>query len=478
MIDKLVLLGATGDLAGRYLLPALAELHAAGGLPGGFELAGAARDALDDDSFRQAAGAELAEHAADVPVAARDALVRSMRYRPVDLEDAESVARAVHGDGNGGRSDGGGRGGGRRPVAVYLALPSGLFAPTVRTLGTVGLAPGSRIALEKPFGEDLESARALNALLARAGEEAGEHVAFRVDHFLGMASVQNLLGLRLANRALAAAWNSEHIEQVEIVWEETLALEGRAAYYDRAGQLKDMVQNHLLQVLCLVAMEPPAALRARDLRDRKLDVLRAVRPMSPADAVARTRRARYTAGRIGDRQVPAYVDEDGVDPARATETCAEVALELDNERWAGTRFVVRTAKAMGRDRMEVVVRFRPVAGAPFASSPAPAPNELRVGLGELDDHVTLVLTGGAAGTPPRPAPLALTAPPPPCALPAYSRVLLDILGGESTLSVRGDEAEQAWRIVTPVLEAWADGSVPLQEYPAGSAGPPPPARRA
>jgi glucose-6-phosphate 1-dehydrogenase len=463
VIETLVLFGATGDLAGRYLLPALAALAAAGRLPDGFRVVGAAQRDLNDQAFRDLAAERLAQHAAGRPAAAREAVVRSLRYRRVDLGDAGSVARAVCDDGADPPSTTEGA-----PLAVYLALPPGLFPAAVTALGELGLPQGSRIVLEKPFGEDLESAMALNRLLADVAGVAGEQAVFRVDHFLGLATVQNVLGMRLANRVLEPVWNSAQIEQVDIVWEETLALEGRAAYYDRAGQLRDMIQNHLLQILCLIAMEPPASLGERDLRDRKLDVLRAVRPLRLED----TRRARYGAGRIGDRTVPAYVEEDGVDPRRGTETFAEVVLELDGWRWAGTRFRLRTGKALGRARQEVVVRFRPVPRLPFGDAVHPAVNELRIGL-DVNEPGDLVLrlNGRAAGSPLELVPLTLTAELPTPELTEYSRVLLDVLDGDSTLSIRGDEAEEAWRIVEPVLDAWAAGEVPLEEYAAGSDGP-------
>lgn len=457
MIERLVIFGATGDLAERYLLPAVAELMAAGELPDGFELIAAAREDMDDAAFRRAAAEQLERYAGDVPAVAREALLGALAYRRVDVADPDDVAQAIRGD---------------RPVAAYLALPPGVFAAAVRALGAVGLPAGSRIALEKPFGEDLDSAVALNRLLAEVSGAEGERAVFRVDHFLGMATVQNLLGMRLANRVIEQVWNSTQIERVDIVWEETLALEGRAGYYDSAGQLKDMIQNHLLQVLCLIAMEPPASLGEQDLRDRKRDVLRAVRPLSPADVVARTRRARYTAGRIGEREVPAYADEEGVDPSRGTETFAEVVIELESWRWSGTPVRIRTGKALGRDRMEVVVRFRPVPRLPFGDARAAQapPNELRIGLTGTQG-LTLGLTGSQPGSPPRLVPLEWTAELPAPGLSEYARVLLDVLHGDSTLSIRGDEAELAWRIVTPVLEAWAEGRVPLEEYPAGSDGP-------
>jgi glucose-6-phosphate 1-dehydrogenase len=397
-----------------------------------------------------------------VPEESRDWLVRAIRYRQVDVSDPDSVGDAVRDAVCGGKG---------APVAVYLALPPGLFAPTIRTLCLGGLPPGSRVAVEKPFGEDLDSAVELNGLLARLCDSDGECGPFRVDHFLGLASVQNLLGMRLANRVLGPVWNSAHVEQVDVVWEESLGLEGRAAYYDSAGQLKDMIQNHLLQVLCLLTMEPPEVIRYPELRDCKIALLRAVRPPRRDEMAALTRRARYTAGRIGDRDLPAYLDEPGVDPARDTETFAELTLAIDNERWSGTRFVVRTAKALGRPRMQVVARFRPVADRTGTSSGSvPRANELRIGLDE-PGTITLQLNGAAAGSPLDLAPVTLSGHPPPSALPPYSRVLLDLLNGDSTLSVGAEEAEEAWRIVSPVLQAWADDLVPMLEYPAGSTGP-------
>jgi len=462
MIEKLVLLGASGDLAGRFLLPALAALRATGKLPEAFELIGAAQDQWDDHAFRRAAEERLERHAPEMPATARSALVRSLRYRPVDLDDSESVARVVRNDGTG-----------AQPIAVYLALPPRLFAKAVTTLGRVGLPGDSRIVVEKPFGEDLDSAIALNGLLARVAGSAGEQARYRVDHVLGMATVQNLLGLRLANGILDSLWNSAHIDQVEILWEETLALEGRAGYYDQAGALKDVMQNHMIQLLCLVAMEPPDRLGERDLRDRKVEVLRSVRSLEPAEIAGRTRRARYTAGHVAGRAVPAYADETGVDPRRRTETFAEVVLELDSPRWAGTRFRLRAGKALARRCKGVVVRFRPMAHPPFGDDAAkPVANTLFIGI-DGPEELNLHLTGWAAGPPPRLAPLTLAAPPPASELPAYGRVLLDILAGGSDLSVRDDEAEQAWRVVTPVLQAWGDDLVPLEEYPAGSTGPPP-----
>lgn len=475
MIKRLILFGATGDLAGRFLLPAIAELYDSCKLPGGFSFICAAVEDWNDGQFRQHAAERLEKHTSkDVAAASRDAVVRSLRYRKVDFNNVANVAALV-GDASGRSVPDGAVG----PVAAYLALPSAVFPVAVKALGSVGLPSGSRIVLEKPFGQDLDTAIALNRLLKRVAGVAGEKAIFRVDHALGLATVQNLLGVRLANRVLEPVWNSNHIEQVDIIWDETLALEGRASYYDHAGALKDVIQNHLLQVLCIVAMEPPISIGARDLRDARFDVLRSVHPLDSADVVSKSRRARYTAGRLADtggadgRVVPAYIEEKGVNRQRETETFAEIVLEIDSWRWSGTRFVLRTGKALSRRRKEAVLRFRPVPRLPFGNDASARliDNELRIGI-DGPYGFALHLTGIETGPPARFAPLILDAELPAPELPAYSRVLIDVLTGNSALSIRGDEAEQAWRIVTPVLQAWADGRVPMQEYPAGSDGPP------
>lgn len=273
MIKRLAVFGATGDLAARYLLPALAVLREAEHLDDYFQLTGAGRAESSSERFREWIAAQLARHAGSCSPEARDAVVASARYRRADADDPADVAAVIAGEG---------------PVAVYLALPPALFPRAVTALHEAGLQAGSRIVLEKPFGEDLESAQELNRLLA---DLVPEQAVFRVDHFLAKTTVQNVLGSRLANRVLEPLWNSTHIAEVDITWDETLALEGRAGYYDHVGALKDIVQNHLLQLLCLVAMEPPITLGERDLRDRKVDVLRSVRLLTEHDVVHRTRRA-------------------------------------------------------------------------------------------------------------------------------------------------------------------------------------------
>jgi glucose-6-phosphate 1-dehydrogenase len=230
-----------------------------------------------------------------------------------------------------------------------------------------------------------------------------------------------------------------------------------------------MVQNHLLQLLCLVAMEPPVSAGERNLRDRKVDVLRSVRPLSEGDIRERSRRARYSAGRIGDRTLPAYADEPGVDASKRTETFAELELEIDSWRWKGTRFKLRTGKALRRDCWEVAIHLRPVPHLPFENAGDPTPNILRFGLDP--ETISLELTGRGPGHTFRLSPLTLRARLDPPTLPVYGSLLLDILERNPALSIRGDEAEESWRIVEPVLMAWSQDQVPLEEYPAGSDGP-------
>ncbi|TCJ19837.1 glucose-6-phosphate dehydrogenase [Rubrobacter taiwanensis] len=452
MIRRLAIFGAAGDLTARYLLPALVKLHETGRLPGGFQILGIGRNEWDTESYRREIEGRVAELAPELPEASRKAVAGMLEYRRADATRGEEVAQALR------PLD--------EPVAAYLALPPAIFAPVVEALADAGLPEGSRVVIEKPFGEDLESAQRLNRLLH---DTFSESAVFRVDHFLAMQTVQNLLGLRFANRVFEPLWNREHIDKVEIVWEETLALEGRASYYDSAGALKDMIQNHLLQLLCLVGMEPPHTLNERDLRDRKVELLRAVRRLSPEEVERNTVRARYSAGRIGDREIPAYADEEGVDPENGTETFAQVTLGVENWRWKGVPFVLRTGKALSADRREILIRFRPVPHLAFGQEGEPLPDALRILL--TPERIELEINVNGPGDPFELERTTLEAGLAPHELPAYGHVLLAALEGDSTLSIRADEAEESWRIVEPILQSWAKGRPQLLEYPAGSGGP-------
>ncbi|RBY92408.1 glucose-6-phosphate dehydrogenase [Blastococcus sp. TBT05-19] len=453
MTRSFVVLGGTGDLTGRLLLPGLAELVDAGILDDGVRLLALSREDWSDEEYRSWARDRLAEHAAHVPEPARERLVGRFGHRHGDVTVAADLRAGLE------------RAGGT-PV-VYLALPNTVFLPTLEALTEVGLPEGAVVAVEKPFGRDLADAQRLNAVLHRL---VPEEQVFRTDHFLAMQTVLNILGLRFANRMFEPVWNAQHVERVDIVFDETLGLEGRAGYYDTAGALRDMLQNHLLQMLAVVAMEPPAALDARSLAARKADVLRAVR--SPEDMRRDTVRARYTAGRVGGRELPDYTAEDGVQADRGTETYAEYTVTIENWRWAGVPFRLRSGKALGADRHEIALRFRPVphlAFQPDEESPATEPDVLRLRLDP--DGIDLDLNLNGAGDPFDLERRSLQVELPPARLSAYGLLLAELLAGEAALSISDVEAEESWRIVEPILAAWAAGEVPLQEYPAGSDGP-------
>jgi glucose-6-phosphate 1-dehydrogenase len=447
MTHRLVLFGASGDLASRELMPALARLHEVGKLTPDVAVLGIVRDDWGKHRLRES----LERHAGDVGLPSREALVSLVEYRSADVTNRAQVVEALQPI--------------RQPIIAYLALPPRLFLPTLEALSGAGLPQGSRVVIEKPFGEDLAQAQELNRLLRRSFPE---NAVFRIDHFLHLQTVQNVLGLRFANRVFEQLWNREHVERVEIVWDESLTLEGRASYYDQAGALKDMIQNHLLQLLCLVGMEAPVTLGERDLRDRKVDVLRALRRLSLQEVEQHTVRARYTAGRIGEREVPSYTEEAGIDPVRATETFARVTLWADNLRWAGVPFVLRSGKALARERHEIAVHFRPMPHLAFEAND-PSTNVLRLLM--EPDRVVFAMNLNRPGTPFALERVDLDADITSGGLPAYARLLLNVLEGDSTLSIRDDEAEESWRVVEPILDAWARGRCPLLEYPAGSAGP-------
>lgn len=449
MIHRIAILGAAGDLTVRYLLPALASLYATGRLPPDFRILAFDRRKWEGEAYRRIAATGLAEHAEGVDQAVRRTFIEMVDYRYADASDRRSLAAALA------PIDG--------PLIVYLALPPAVFAPAIEAIVEAGIPSGSRIAVEKPFGEDLASAQRLNALLHRTFHE---DAVTRVDHFLALPGAQSIVGLRFANRLFEPLWNSKHIARVEIVWDETLALEGRASYYDHAGALRDMLQSHLLQLLALLAMEPPAHADERGLRDRKLDALQAVRRLSPDEVCASSIRARYTAGRVGDRAVPTYVEEKGVDRSREAETFAQVRLAIDNERWRGVPFVLRSGKALCRDRHEIAVYFRPASLGLFS---APGANVLRLALDSGHIHLGINASDDQDFFTLRPS--ALVSEAAPDTLPAYARLLLGVMAGDSSLSVRNDEAEESWRIVEPILAAWGSGIPPMQEYSAGSDGP-------
>ena len=444
-IDTLIVLGAGGDLSSRLLLPGLASLLASSrGTE--LQLIGVDRGELTDARWRSLVGKAFSAS----PSALGARVAQGSFYLRGDATDATDLMRAI------------GAATGR--VALYFALPPAVAALSVAALARQELPAGIVLALEKPFGTDLASARALNRLLQTV---VPEEQVFRVDHFLGKSTVLNLLGLRFANRIFEPLLSAQNVAHVEIVIEEALGLEGRAGYYDKAGALIDMIQSHLLQVLALAAMEPPSSVDSEDLRGAMAQVLRATRPWLKNGT--ESRRARYTAGKVGRRTMPAYASEQGVDPTRKTETLAEMTVAVDTWRWDGVPFVLRSGKALGDPRQEIVFTFRDVPHLPTGFRAPSRPARLRVGVNPATMQIDLVTNG-------RDDPFVLEwdtlqAQFGASELSAYGEVLAELCAGDPTLSVRGDVAEECWRIVTPVLAAWKKNAVPLDSYPAGSTGP-------
>jgi glucose-6-phosphate 1-dehydrogenase len=445
----LVVLGAAGDLTARLLLPGLAGLVSHRRLT--IQLVGSDRVRWTDDRWRD----RVRQAFAGETGAELDAVVRTTRYLAADVTvpgDLDRLLRTCSG-----------------PLVLYFALPPAVTELACRALTEVRLPPATRLVMEKPFGSDAAGADRLNQLVNRL---VPEDQVYRVDHFLGLSTVLNIFGLRYANRMLESVLDSTHVAGVDILLDESLALEGRAGYYDGAGALVDMLQSHALHVLSLLTMEPPASLSARDVRDGAAAVLRATRVWGD-DPVGSSRRARYTAGMVGDRSVPSYVDEEGVDPARQTETFAEVVLEVNNWRWAGVPFRLRTGKALGRLDKRVMITFKEPNWVPAGLHGYERPDRLQIGLDP--DVLRLDFNVNGVADPWTVERVGMEVNLEPGDLPAYGQVLAGVLDGDPMLSVRGDQAVQTWRIVEPVLRAWREGAVPLEEYEAGGDGPVSPA---
>ncbi|WP_309126949.1 glucose-6-phosphate dehydrogenase [Microbacterium sp.] len=441
----LFILGATGDLTSRLLLPSLAALLAKS--PGKrVILRGAGTEPWDAERWQ----ATVTTAFRDAPDALKQ--VEIADYAQADVTDATAVRSLVDG---------------LVPNTVlYFALPPAVTRAAIDAMTGLALPENTMLAMEKPFGEDEASARDLNEKLTAL---VSEEQIFRVDHFLGRSTLLNLLGVRLANRIWEPVWSAEHIDQVLIRFDESVALENRARYYDHAGALIDMIQSHLLQVMALVAMDPPATLGQRDLRDAKAAVLRATHVRGD-DPVKWSRRARYTAGEVGGRALPSYADEDGVDAARQTDTIAEVTFEIASDRWAGVPFVLRSGKALTRKWSEIVVTFKPVRHVPPGLDGHPHDGgRLTFSLGPDEMHLRLHVTGG--DDPFQLRHEDLVADLGEGQQRSYEEVLDELLDGEVALSVRADEAEECWRIIQPVRDAWTRGAVTIEEYAAGSAGP-------
>ncbi|THJ67948.1 glucose-6-phosphate dehydrogenase [Arthrobacter echini] len=446
--QTLVIMGARGDLTSRLLLPGLGGLIAESSLRD-LVLIGTGRGSWSQDEWQSVVSDSFAAGKAEGD--AVDAVVRSARYVRADVTDEDDLRSLL--------SAGEGR------ITLYFALPSAAAVKACEVLARIGVPEGTRLVLEKPFGVDAGSARDLNELLHGLVPEDHVH---RVDHFLGMSTVLNILGIRFANRVVEPLLTSEHVAAVDILFEETLGLEGRAAFYDATGALRDMIQSHLLQVMTLVAMLPPATLDPPDLGDAKAQVLRATRVWDD-DPERYSRRARYTAGDVGGKSLPSYADEDGIDPAQQTETLAEVVFAVDTWRWSGVPFRVRSGKAIGSPRQEVTVTFRDPQHVPAGLGGEREPNRLTIGLGPRTVGLDINING--AGDPFSTSPVTLDTDFGAGELLEYGEVLKSVLNDETSLSVRDDMSVESWRIVQPVLDAWSEGRVPLDEYRAGTAGP-------
>ncbi len=459
----LTIFGATGDLSRRKLLPSLYRNHVAGRLAPQMQILGVSRRELTDEEFRGVATEALAKAGIHGPQA--EEFVGRLHYTatPTSHLDEFRVLRERLGTLR--------RAHGLPPNdCFYLSLPPRAFAPTIAGLGHVGLnestAEGwSRLVVEKPFGRDLASARALNATVH---EYFDEPQIYRIDHYLGKETVQNLLVFRLANAFVESSWNRERIDSVQITVAESLGVGTRAGYYDHSGALRDMLQNHIMQLITLVAMEVPSSFSADAIRYEKLKVLKSIAPIGPNDAI----RARYTAGTLDGETVPGYLDEQGVPTKSETETFIALRLGVESWRWQGVPFYVRTGKRMPAKTTQIAIRFR---GAPVRFFE-------RMGCQQdTADVLTLSLQPNEGfsfhfdikvpGDPLRLERVPLTfgySDRFPKAMPdAYQTLLLDALMGDQTLFVHGDEVEESWRVFAPLVES----PPPIHEYPAGTWGP-------
>jgi glucose-6-phosphate 1-dehydrogenase len=462
--------GGTGNLALGKLLPALYQSDLEGHLPDDTRILGVSLSDLDDDGYRAVVHDALVEQVGDLDQPAAERLLARLHHVRLDIDDAADWHTLY-----GLLKD---RAEAESTVRVYyLAVAPRLFGPICRRLGEGGMTDApARVVLEKPIGHDLASARAINAVV---GEVFEESQIFRIDHYLGKESVQNLLVTRFANTLLEPLWNSHWIDHVQITVAETVGVGHRVGYYEQAGALRDMVQNHLLQLLCLVAMEPPIEVDREDVRDEKLKVLQALKPLSRVEIERDTVRGRYGAGAVDGRPVPSYDEEVGLPVGSLeglTETFVALKAEVQNWRWAGVPFYLRTGKRMDRRSSEIVVVFKEPPHDVFPHrTGVTAPNRLHIQV-QPDEGMRLHLTAkepGPGGYRLKPVSLDLSfasafeqrSP------DAYERLLMDVVKGNATLFMRRDEVEAAWAWCDPIIEHWAESGLPPKRYVAGSAGP-------
>ena len=465
-ISTLILFGATGDLARRMLLPSLYGLDSDNLLPEDLRIIGTARTALDDAGFRERADAALQQYLPQgfYSAGVAERFLSRLHYVAIDITQPAGFERLAKTIGD--PCDG---------VGIFLSTAPSLFKPTIDGLAAAGLAcPTVRMALEKPLGSDLESSREVNDAVAA---HFPEDRTFRIDHYLGKETVQNLIALRFANLLFEPLWNSAHIDHIQITVAETVGLEGRAEFYEGAGALRDMVQNHMLQLLALVAMEPPSDFNATAVRDEKVKVLRALRPITAADVEASTVTGQYARGAINGEPVPGYADELGHDSN--TETFVALKAHIDNWRWKGVPFYLRTGKRMPHRDTEIFIQFKDVPYSIFASRGATTrPNKLLIGL-QPEETISLFLMSKAPGL--DRGGVRLRELPLDIGLAnafseyrrriAYERLLLDLIEGDPTLFVRRDEVEAQWSWIDRIRAAWAEKGVTPRSYAAGTWGP-------
>jgi glucose-6-phosphate 1-dehydrogenase len=468
----LVIFGASGDLTKRKLLPALYQLSRGQRLPARFSVIGVARSAMTDEEFRRQFHSSLKEFAGiDQPDEVSNTLARGLSYLSGEMDDPDLYARIARALQEGHAPDG---------VLFYLAIPPTVYGKVVEQLGAAGLTrPSSpsgyrRVIVEKPFGTDLASARALNAVMH---QHLDESQIFRIDHYLGKETVQNLLVFRFANGMFEPVWNRRYIDHVQITAAETVGVERRAAYYEGAGALRDMVQNHLMQLLSLVAMEPPITFAAENVRDRKLDALLSIQPLLEDGAASNVIRAQYSAGWVNGSEVPGYRDEDGVSRTSATETYVALRAQLDSWRWAGVPFYIRTGKRLAKRTTEIAIQFRrPPLHIFKRVSPTPIASNLLVVNVQPDEGISVRFEAKLPGSRMQLAPVMMnfrygsafgSAVP-----EAYETLLLDAMLGDPTLFARHDFVEASWALITPVHDAWRASATPtLPMYEAGEWSP-------
>ena len=469
MSFDLVLFGGTGDLAWRKLMPALFQAFRHGTLPAGGRIIGVARDDLSDEQYR----ALIRSRFDEVDLAKRpspeefDRFAALLHFLRVDLSKPQDYQRLAA-DLRERNAD---------TVVMYLATAPSLFTAACEQLAAAGLnTPHTRIVLEKPLGHDLASNRAINEAVRRA---FSEKQIFRIDHYLGKPSVQNLFALRFGNSLFEPLWRRETIANIQITMAEDLGVEKRGAFYDQTGALRDMVQNHALQLLCALAMEPPINAHADAIRDEKLKVLRSLKAWTPQALAQDVIRGQYTAGNVAGEQVPGYRDEPGVNRDSMTETFVALRAEIANWRWAGVPFYIRTGKRLAGRDARIVVNFRPAPHAIF-NSPLGAANRLVIHLQPKDGLELHLLAqgqdsrqqkGGGQSLSPVHLDLDFDKRFGSGRVGAYERLLLDVIDGRLNLFVRSDEQEEAWRWVEPIMEFWRNDSAGPRPYAAGTWGP-------